>query len=131
MVSVKSIDEKTLELSDYQPLKNFSYKVAFTPDFDTWAGLITDEDLLGGVCLRSTIELNNEPCLWLYYGSVIYVDAKIGLYGWRDLNANSKLIVGDLKTDKLIDVWRSKEAKNQRKRFYNGDFPDIWQRCTN
>jgi len=123
--------KKTLELPDYQPLKKFPHKVLFTIDFDNWAGLIKQEDLLDGMYMRYRGEPEKEPCFWLYHGPIIYADGKMGLCGCRDLNANSELIVGDIKTDRIIDIWQSKKVKELRERYNKGEFPNICQKCTN
>lgn len=123
--------KKTFALPDYQTLRRYPHKVEFILDFDDWSGLIKQEDLLDGMYLGPPIEQKNEPCFWFYHGPVIYVDGKIGLCGCRDLNANSELIVGDIKTDRLIDVWQSNKVKELRKRFYRGDIPEICKKCTN
>lgn len=122
---------ETFGLPDYQPLKEFSHKVAFMPDYDNWAGLINQEDLLEGMYLRPAFEHKKEPCFWFYHGPVIYVDGKVGLCGCRDLDANSDLIIGDIKADRLIDIWQSKKVKELRERFYRGNIPEICKKCTN
>lgn len=123
--------KKTLGLPDYQPLKDFPHKVVFTIDYDNWTGLIKQEDLLEGMHMRHLKESKNEPCFWLYHGPVIYVDGRMGLCGCRDLNASSELVVGDIKTDRIIDIWQSKKVKELRKIFYQNKSPEICQRCTN
>lgn len=123
--------KRTLKLPDYQPLKKFPHKVLFTIDFDNWAGLIKQEDLLDGMYMRYRGSLEKEPCFWLYHGPIIYADGKIGLCGCRDLNANSELIVGNIKTDRIIDIWQSKKVKELRERYKKGAFPNICQKCTN
>jgi hypothetical protein len=72
----------------------------------------------------------NEPCYCLYDGPVIFADGKIGLCGGRDFNASSELIVGNIANDRLLDVWQGGLVKELRERFYQGNYPDICNKCT-
>lgn len=122
--------KKTLELPDYKTIRYLPHKVEFNTDFDTWLGNIKEGDLLKGMHLRPLSWLEKEPCYLLYDGPIVFADGKVGLCGCRDFNADSELIIGNIMENSLLDLWRSEKTHVLRKRFWQGDFPDICARCT-
>jgi MoaA/NifB/PqqE/SkfB family radical SAM enzyme len=120
----------TVKLPDYQPLIKYPHELQFNLDFDDWGGQIKAEDLLEGMHIKPLRYKENEPCYCLYDGPVIFADGKIGLCGGRDFNASSGLIVGNIANDRLLDVWQGGLVKELRERFYQGNYPDICDKCT-
>lgn len=120
----------TVKLPDYQPLIKYPHELQFNLDFDDWSGHIKAEDLLEGMHIKPVRYKENEPCYCLYDGPVIFADGKIGLCGGRDFNASSELIVGNIANDRLLDVWQGELVKELRERFYQGNYPDICNKCT-
>ncbi|MFH1868869.1 MAG: SPASM domain-containing protein [Candidatus Omnitrophota bacterium] len=121
--------KKTLQLSDYQAIRNLPHKVEFNTDFDTWLDNIHQDDLLSGMHIRPLCDMEKEPCYLLYDGPTVFVDGKIGLCGCRDFNANSELIIGNIHEASLSDLWQSEATRGLRERFFRGDFPSICRKC--
>jgi len=124
-----SINE-TLSLPDYMAIKHLPHKVQFNAVFDTWSGKIKKEDLLPGMHIRPKLKLDFEPCSQLYSFPVILENGNVGLCACRDYNADSELIVGNIMDNSLSNIWKSKKVIDLRKRFYQGDFPNICKDCT-
>lgn len=122
--------KETLSLPDYQPLKKYKHNVDFNTDYDTWLGEIKQEDLLDGMSIRPLSVKDNESCILFYEGPIIFSDGKVGLCSCRDYNADSEVILGDIKTEKLIDIWHNKKFKDIRENFKKGIFPEICEKCT-
>ncbi len=120
----------TLNLPDFKHLRNFAKEIEFNTDFDTWLGLIKQKDLLSGMHIRPLARKEKEPCYLLYDGPIVFADGKVGLCGCRDFNANSELIIGNIMTSSLLDLWQSEATQSLRRRFWSGDFPDICKQCT-
>jgi MoaA/NifB/PqqE/SkfB family radical SAM enzyme len=125
-----SISE-TVALADYQKIAHLPHKIDFNVDYDTWIGEIKQEDLVDGMRIRPIAELEKEPCFELYDGATIFVDGSVGLCSCRDYNADSELIIGNIKSASLIDIWRSEKVLAIRKKFYKGIYPDICLKCSN
>lgn len=80
--------------------------------------------------LRPQSKLEREPCYWFYDGPIVFVDGNVGLCGYRDFNADSELIIGNILQHSLLDLWQSKTTDKLRQQFWNGDFPGICKKCT-
>jgi len=123
--------KETLSLPDYQMIaKCGHHMVEFNADFDTWTGVIKKEDLLPGMNIRPKSNLDNEPCIWMYTGPIVFADGSVGLCAARDFNANSELIVGHILEHSLIDIWQSEKTEQIRERFFTKKYPDICSTCT-
>jgi radical SAM protein with 4Fe4S-binding SPASM domain len=61
---------------------------------------------------------------------MIFVDGKLGLCGCRDYNADSELIVGDIRKESLQEIWRSDKVRMLREKFWKGKQPEICKTCT-
>ena len=121
---------KTLNLPDFQHIRNLAKQIEFNTDFDTWLGLIKQTDLLPGMHIRPLARIETEPCYLLYDGPIVFADGGVGLCGCRDFNANSELIIGNIMTSSLLDLWQSEATQRLRRRFWAGDFPEICKQCT-
>lgn len=121
---------ESLRFPDYLEIAHLPHAVEFNADFDSWSGRISQHDLLPGMQLRPQSKLEKEPCYWLYDGPLVYTDGSVGLCGCRDFDADSELIVGNVTDDTLLSIWRSDRVAGIRKRFRDGDFPDICRKCT-
>lgn len=122
---------EALALPDYQPIRKLPHTVEFAPDFDSWMGTIKQEDLPKGMHIRPIPKIGKTPCFWLTEGLIVYSEGKIGLCGCRDFDANSDLIVGDIRNDKLLDVWQGGRVRKIWQDFAAGNHPNICQTCTN
>lgn len=123
--------KETLSLPDYKMIATCGHHtVEFNTDYDTWTGEIKEDDLLSGMNIRPKSNLENEPCIWLYDGPIVFADGNVGLCGCRDFNANSELIVGNIVEHSLMDIWRSDKVEQLRESFFNNKPPDICNKCT-
>ncbi|MFQ5964069.1 MAG: radical SAM protein [Candidatus Scalinduaceae bacterium] len=122
--------KKTLELPDYQAIREYPHEIEFNTDFDTWLGEIGQKDLLDGMHIRPLSILEKEPCYLLYDGPTVFADGKVGLCGCRDINAQSELIIGNILESHFLELWSSEATKRLRYRFAEGDFPEICRKCT-
>jgi len=121
---------ETLSLPDYKKIAGLPHKIEFNTDFDTWLGCIKQEDLIPNMRLRPLSRLEKEPCYWLYDGPIVFADGKVGLCGCRDFNADSELVIGDIREKSLLDLWRSEKTTRLREKFLSGDFPAICAKCS-
>lgn len=70
------------------------------------------------------------PCRFLYSGLIIYSNGKIGACNCRDFEANSDLILGDIKKLSLKEAWESEKLQRLRKEWLmKNNVPNICKTC--
>jgi MoaA/NifB/PqqE/SkfB family radical SAM enzyme len=97
--------------------------------YDSWSGKITPGQLSGTMKLRANRALRFSPCSELYNGPMVYWDGKVGGCNCRDVNA-SELIIGDVNSNHLGEIWFGDELRKLREEFVAGKQRPICASCT-
>lgn len=103
-------------------------KIGIKFRYDSWAGLITADQLQGAMQLRKP-KAKPSPCSELYSGPIVYWDGSVGACGCRDVNA-SELIIGDATRDDLQTIWFGEELRRLREEFTTPKIRPICDTCT-
>jgi MoaA/NifB/PqqE/SkfB family radical SAM enzyme len=133
--------EITLALRTHRPLAevlkdpDFQEILAYEPridvDFalDDWMGKV-DLDALPRGFVAADLVAKRESCAWLYDGPIVFANGDVGLCGCRDLEAQSELVVGNVREAPLYQIWRSPRVASLRARFATANKPDLCRSCT-
>jgi len=100
--------------------------------FDNWAGKITQDQLTGSMKLRRRRRLSRpriSPCSELFSGPMVTWDGRVTACGCRDVNA-SELVIGDVTSQHLGDIWFGNEIKKLREEFLTDKIRPICDTCT-
>jgi MoaA/NifB/PqqE/SkfB family radical SAM enzyme len=129
------VDEKTaLSLPDYlkyiRPYVNEATDIGVMLSYDSWGGLIKQEDLIGEMKLSPPPMDKSVPCFQTFTLTVL-ADGKVRACGCRFNNdeKDDPLIIGDVKTQSLQEIWRGEKLMQFRRRFVSGDLPSLCQKC--
>lgn len=99
--------------------------------FDSWCGLIKQQDLTG---IMSLHQINHDAdyfCSRLINNITILVDGQVRLCACRHFHTQyDELVVGDLKTTDLYHCINSKKRKNLFKNSFWGRFPLVCNNCS-
>jgi MoaA/NifB/PqqE/SkfB family radical SAM enzyme len=96
--------------------------------YDDWSGAITPDQLTGTMKIRTMMPLRISPCSELYSGPMVYWDGRVGACGCRDINA-SELIIGNVATAHLGDIWFGEELRKLRDEFMTPRIKPICSSC--
>lgn len=97
-------------------------------EYDSWGGKVSDAALQQVGLSPRPKPYKRGACELLYMKPVILADGRVNACACRDVEA--ELIVGDLKTDRLKDIWNGVQIDQLIERHEHGDFPPVCQRCT-
>ncbi|MDJ0677037.1 MAG: glycosyltransferase [Calothrix sp. MO_167.B42] len=100
----------------------------FIDGYDTWAGKVKAEDLRKVGLEPTPMPHKRGACELLYMKPIILANSKVNACACRDVEV--ELVIGDLKKEKLSDIWAGKEIDKIIERHERGDFPDVCKRCT-
>jgi MoaA/NifB/PqqE/SkfB family radical SAM enzyme len=101
--------------------------------FDNWGGQIKPGDLPAGMQIADAPLLKYRPCHWLFSPQVLYdgrVRACSGRFTARDLVKEDGLLVGDLRSQTLGEIWDGDALRDLRRDFERGTLPPVCQSCT-
>jgi hypothetical protein len=101
-----------------------------TPEFDDWMGLIQQSDLPTGMKLMDDKKsLNKMPCRRLFDIQVL-ADGKVRICGCRSgKTVYDDLIIGDLSTQSLLEIWDSPELMSIMNSFFDEKYPKACLGC--
>lgn len=100
----------------------------FIDGYDTWAGKVKAEDLRKVGLEPTPMPHKRGACELLYMKPIILANSKVNACACRDVEV--ELLIGDLKKEKLSEIWAGKEIDKIIERHEQGDFPDVCKRCT-
>ncbi len=131
-----AVDERTaLSLPDYlthiKPYIDESTDVGVMLSYDSWGGLIKQEDLFGEMRLAPPPLDKSIPCLHTFTLTVLS-DGRVRACGCRFNNeaTDDPLVIGNARTQTLGEIWNSQELKQLRRRFTTGDLPSLCRKCS-
>jgi len=131
-----AVDERTaLSLPDYvthiKPYINEATDVGVMLSYDSWGGLIKQEDLFGEMQLAPPPSDKSIPCLHTFTLTVLS-DGRVRACGCRFNNEaiDDPLVIGDATTQTLGEIWHSQTLKQLRRRFTTGELPSLCQKCS-
>jgi len=94
------------------------------------------DDWLGAVKLPDYIKRRPlyprafRPCSILYGKLMVFSNGKVSACSCRDFEASGDLIIGDIRTDKIMDLWRGDRLKAIRKDWrLRNKVPDTCRSC--
>ena len=98
--------------------------------FDSWSGLITPDQLLGGMRVRA-VPAKHHPCWMLYWGLTVLWDGTVTACGCRDLNASSDLVLGNARETTLSALWTGSRIGTIREAWIRAhQLPEICKDCS-
>ncbi|CAA7615426.1 conserved hypothetical protein [Candidatus Terasakiella magnetica] len=106
-------------------------KIEITYRFNSWGGKVGADLLPPGMVLKKANRLRHpriSPCSQLYLGAMVFWDGTVGGCTCVDIDA-ADLIIGDLKTQSLAEIWGGKALAALRRGFAEGDWPEVCRRC--
>lgn len=133
--------EATLALPDFRdrigPLLTPRERAAIVvraKNYDSWGGQIGAEDLLPGMTMAKTARLRHRPCDRTLRPQILW-DGKVRacscVFGPNlGADADDGLLIGDLNTQGLGDIWRGDALRRVRARFVERKLPAVCQGCT-
>ena len=96
--------------------------------YDDWCGTIK---LPSYIPKRPLYPKWFRPCGLLYTNIAIFSNGKIGICNCRDFEANSELILGDIRTDSLLAIWSGPVIARLRYNWRKRNIaPSICKRCS-
>lgn len=99
--------------------------------FGNWGGKITQKDLTPGMVMSKVNRWHHpriSPCYELYSSAMVFWDGKVGGCNCVDIDA-AELIVGDLRTQSLMEIWQGEALRALRRGFQCGNEPEICRQC--
>jgi MoaA/NifB/PqqE/SkfB family radical SAM enzyme len=130
------VDERTaLSLPDYiqwiRPYINEATDIGVMTYYDNWGGLITEDDLIGEMKLIDSPEDKSVPCLQTFTLTVL-TNGQVRACGCRfnKDDPDDPLIVGDVRTQSLSEIWHGEALKSLRRRFETNQLPSLCQKCS-
>lgn len=128
--------EMVLAKPDYQrhirPYINESRDIGvMVKGFDTWGGMIRQDDLFGEMELAEIPTDKSRPCAQTFTLTVLW-DGRVRACGCRLNNADAEdpLILGDLKTQTVEEIWNGEKLRQVRRSFEDGKMCDLCRKCT-
>lgn len=102
--------------------------------FDRWGGLIEQRDLPAGMRLAVPPSLKFRPCKWTFALMVMY-DGRVRACSCRFTgtergDGRDGLLVGDLLSSSLDEIWRGPEIRRLHRTFQAGTMPRVCRDCT-
>lgn len=95
---------------------------------DDWIGAVKLPDYLKK---RPLYPRRKRPCRLLYKGLMLYSNGNVGACSCRDFEASSELILGNVETDTLSDIWNGEKLTRLRKEWREENVvPGICQSCS-
>lgn len=94
------------------------------------------DDWLGSVELPAYLKLRPlyprpfRPCALLFGGMMVYSNGNVGACSCRDFEASSELILGNIKTDNIADLWNGPKLHQIRRDWrIKNRVPEICKSC--
>jgi hypothetical protein len=132
--------EQIVRLPDCQQLilphlrpEEVKHLCAQVRSFDNWGGQIKPGDLPAGMQIADAPLLKFRPCHRLFSLQVLYdgrVRACSGRFTARDLVKEDGMLVGDLRSQTLGEIWHGNALHDLRRHFERGTLPPVCQGCT-
>ena len=98
-------------------------------DYDSWGGMIKQEDLFGEMTVGDPPADKSRPCDQTFSLTVLY-DGRVRACGCRFNNAEEDpLIIGNLKDQTLTEIWNGEKLKEVRRSFPEGKLGSLCQAC--
>jgi radical SAM protein with 4Fe4S-binding SPASM domain len=105
---------------DFQPILKHKPEIDFTWAFTSAGGRITREILPSGMRLR-TAPPKQEPCVNLYNGPIVLPDGDVlGCSCVAAMDAIPDLLIGNIMTSGLLEIWSGARMKQLREQFRPG-----------
>ena len=103
-------------------------EIAGLSDYDSWAGMIAPSALLEVGLAPRRMPYKRGACELLFTKPVVLADGRVNACACRDVEA--ELIVGDIKTTPLPEIWAGRAIDQLIERHERSDYPDVCKRCT-
>ena len=136
-ISLKPTDEPVEAILNHPDFKKVNSMTGqdLVADVQAWSYRV--DDWLGTVKLPAYLKRRPlypryfRPCMILYKGLMIYSNGKIGACSCKDFEADSDLILGNVKDQPLMEIWQGEKLKKIRSDWLlKNKVPDICKTCT-
>ncbi len=126
--------EEIYEEEDFKrfvrPFLSDKVTISAIESFDNWTGMISKEELPTGMQLKAEPKTIEHPCTRLFDLQVL-PNADVRLCGCRSgKTLTDDLIIGNLHSASLRDIWFSETAYQLRKKFFHGEVPNTCIGCS-
>ena len=105
--------------------------IDYLNEYDSWSSKINQDDLPKGCEINKALPLEvkkKSPCFELYRRVHVLADGNVGACVCTDLNA--EINIGNVNNQSLKEIWKGKRLKEYRKKWVEGDLPDVCVNCT-
>ena len=122
--------EKLPDYQEIQPYLHHGVCVNNMQEFDSWMGMIKDDDLLPGMSFKSADFDKPLPCDRLYMLKVTS-NGKMRACGCRyDYSKSTDdFYIGNAQTMGLLEAYNSEKVKSLKKSFYEKNIPSECEKC--
>jgi len=99
--------------------------------YKNWGGSIGAADLTAGMRLKPPVRWRHPrigPCIQPYVGMIVYHDGTVGACSCAAANG-AELIIGDVKRQSLLEIWRGESLRRLRRSFSDGTLPPVCKAC--
>lgn len=103
-------------------------EIAGMPDYDSWAGKVTPEELHKVGLRPRKMPYKRGACELLFTKPVVLANGDVNACACRDVEA--ELIVGNIKEEPLAAIWAGPKIDAIIDAHERGDYPDVCRRCT-
>lgn len=109
-------------------LNELCVKYEIVDEFDTWGGLVSFDDEIGEVLKFKKRIKRFGPCIHSYSKPVVKVNQELKLCDVRD--GDDELVVGNIGSESLMDLWSSGKADKLRRSMFSVDeMPKVCSKC--
>lgn len=127
--------EEVLNYPDFKEISDLADSVDANYYYDSWSGRIRKEDLTGKMRLRPLYYYHfikkKVPCSMLYSGLGVLVDGTVTVCPCRDLDGDGDLVIGNINTSSLQDIYYSSRLEQIRNDWLEGKhIPNICGDCS-
>lgn len=103
-------------------------EIAGMPDYDSWAGLVQPEALVGAGLRPRRMPYKRGACELLFTKPVVLANGDVNACACRDVEA--ELIVGNVNSEPLASIWAGPKIDAIIQAHERGEYPDVCRRCT-
>ena len=99
--------------------------------YDAWGGLIKKDDIPIGTELDEPqpVEVKKKsPCFEMYRRVHVLADGSVGVCVCVDLEGEIK--IGNIEEQTLDEIWRGERLRSYRRRWRDGELPQVCRSCT-
>jgi radical SAM protein with 4Fe4S-binding SPASM domain len=136
-LEIRGSDRKSLFTSDFikyiMPNVDDYFirnNIRFLRLFDSWGGLIKENNLPAGKALLPNVPKKTRPCRRTFHAAILLngdlriCDCRFGAKGKHD-----ELVIGSINANSLDELWNGSAVRVIRRSFNSHSIPDVCDKC--